>query len=133
MFTSHCYRPAVGHTHPPIHWDLFIPRIKQPGRQADHPPQTIASVKKTWNYTSTLSCVFMAQCLVKHKDSSTIHICGIVMRVPGYTSMGPGFESRRYQISREIMGLEQGPLRRVRISEELFERKGSGSVLENRN
>jgi hypothetical protein len=25
-------------------------------------------------------------------------LCGLVVRVPGYTSRGPGFDSRRYQI-----------------------------------
>jgi hypothetical protein len=46
-----------------------------------------------------------------------------VVRLPGYRSRGPGFISRRYQIFREVVGLEWGPLSLVRIIEELLERK----------
>jgi hypothetical protein len=43
-----------------------------------------------------------------------------------------GFDSRRYQIFWEVVGLEQGPLSLVRTTEELLARKSSGSGLENR-
>jgi hypothetical protein len=43
-----------------------------------------------------------------------------------------GFDSRRYQIFWEVMGLERGPLSLVRIIEELVQ-GNSGSGLENRN
>jgi hypothetical protein len=49
-------------------------------------------------------------------------LCGLVVRVPGYKSRGPGFDSRHYQIFREVEGLERGPLSLVRITEELLER-----------
>jgi hypothetical protein len=38
-----------------------------------------------------------------------------VVRVPGYRSRGPGFDPMRYQIFREVVGLERGPLSLVRI------------------
>jgi hypothetical protein len=41
-----------------------------------------------------------------------------------------GFDSRRYQIFWEVVGLERGPLSLVSTIEELFERKSSGSSLE---
>jgi hypothetical protein len=44
----------------------------------------------------------------------------------------PGFDSRRYQIFWEVVGLELGPFSLARTIEELLERKGSGSGLENR-
>jgi hypothetical protein len=47
-------------------------------------------------------------------------LCGLVIRVPGYRSRGPGFDSRRYHIFLEVVGLERGPLRVVRIIEELL-------------
>jgi hypothetical protein len=30
-------------------------------------------------------------------------LCGLVLRVPGYRSGGPGFDSRRYQIFCEMV------------------------------
>jgi hypothetical protein len=42
----------------------------------------------------------------------------------------PGFDSRRYQIFREVVGLERGPLSLVSTIEELLGRKSSGSGLE---
>jgi hypothetical protein len=59
-------------------------------------------------------------------------LCGLVVRVPAYSSRGPGFDSRRYQIFREIEGLNRGPLSLVRIIEELFQ-ENSSSGLENRD
>jgi hypothetical protein len=59
--------------------------------------------------------------------------CVSVVTVPGYRSRGPGFDSRRYQISWEVVGLEQGPLRLVSTIEELLEWKSSGSGLEIEN
>jgi hypothetical protein len=53
-----------------------------------------------------------------------------MVRVPGYRSRGPGFDSLRYQIFREVVGLERGL---VRIIEELLEWKSSVSGLENRD
>jgi hypothetical protein len=44
-------------------------------------------------------------------------LCGLVVRVPGYKSRGPGFE---------VVGLERGPLSLVSITEELPEWKSSG-------
>jgi hypothetical protein len=46
-----------------------------------------------------------------------------VVRVPGYRSRGPGFDSQRYKIFGEVVGLERGTLSFVRIIEELLESK----------
>jgi hypothetical protein len=43
-----------------------------------------------------------------------------------------GFNSQRYQISWEVMGLERGPISLVSTIVELLERKNSGSGLESR-
>jgi hypothetical protein len=59
-------------------------------------------------------------------------LCGLVVSVPCYRSRGPGFDSRRYQIFWDAMGLEQGPLSLVSKIEELFGRNSSGSGLEKR-
>jgi hypothetical protein len=42
-----------------------------------------------------------------------------------------GFDSRHYQIFWDVVGLERGPLSLVSTTEELLERKSSGSSLEN--
>jgi hypothetical protein len=52
------------------------------------------------------------------------YLYGLVARVPGYRSRGPGFDSRGYQSFLEVVGLERGPLSLVRIIEELLEKKG---------
>jgi hypothetical protein len=59
-------------------------------------------------------------------------LCGLVVRVTGYRSGGPGFDSRRFQIFWEAVILERGPLSLVRTTEELLARNSSGSGQENR-
>jgi hypothetical protein len=59
-------------------------------------------------------------------------LCGLVIRVPGYRSRGPEFDSRRYQSFWEVVGLERGPLSLVSTTEELLGRESSGSGLESR-
>jgi hypothetical protein len=54
-------------------------------------------------------------------------LCGLVVRVSGYRTRGPGFHSRRFQIFWEPMGLERGPLSLVRTTEELLGINSSGS------
>jgi hypothetical protein len=61
---------------------------------------------------------------------SEYHLCGLVVRVL-VTDPDVGFDSRRYQIFLEAVGLERGPLSLVRLTEELLERKSSSSGLEN--
>jgi hypothetical protein len=56
-------------------------------------------------------------------------LCGLVIRVPGYRSRDPGFDSRRYQIFLEVVGLEGGPLSLVRITDELLELKVAAPVI----
>jgi hypothetical protein len=47
--------------------------------------------------------------------------------VPGYRPRNSGFDSLRYQIFWEIVGLERGPLSLVNITEELLKWESSGS------
>jgi hypothetical protein len=58
-------------------------------------------------------------------------LCVLVVRVSGYRSRDPGFDSRRYQIF-WVVDLERGPLSLVSTIEELFGRNSSGSSLGNR-
>jgi hypothetical protein len=59
-------------------------------------------------------------------------LCGLVVRVSCYRSRCPGFYSRRYQIFREVVGLELGPPSLVSTIEKLLGRNSSGSGLETR-
>jgi hypothetical protein len=63
---------------------------------------------------------------------SADRLCSLVVRIPGYRSRGPGFDSRSYQIFWGVVDLERGPLSLVNTIEELLGRKRSGSGLENR-
>jgi hypothetical protein len=63
----------------------------------------------------------------------TDRVCGLVVGVPGYRSRGPRFDSQRYQIFWEVVGLELCPLSLVSTIEALLERKISGTGLENRD
>jgi hypothetical protein len=71
-------------------------------------------------------------CKLRRKWFLYYRICGLVVRVPGYRSRGPLFESRRYQIFWEVVVLERGPLSLVSTIEELLGRNSSVSGLENR-
>jgi hypothetical protein len=61
--------------------------------------------------------------LVRKRTIPIEQLCGLVVRVTGYRSRGPGFYYRHYQIFWEVVGLEQGPLSLVR----LLQWKSSGS------
>jgi hypothetical protein len=75
--------------------------------------------------------------VIKYKKGQVIprndHLCDLVVRIPGYRSRGPWFDSRRYQIFWVVVGLERGPLSLVSTTEKLLERNSSGSGLENRD
>jgi hypothetical protein len=53
-------------------------------------------------------------------------LCGLVVRVLGYRSGGPGFDSRHYQ--KKIVGLGRGPLSLLSTTEELLDRKVAAPV-----
>jgi hypothetical protein len=54
-------------------------------------------------------------------------LCGLVVIVHGYRFRDVGFDSRRYQIFWQVVGLTRDPLSLVKITEELLEWKSSGS------
>jgi hypothetical protein len=57
-------------------------------------------------------------------------LCGLVVRIPGYRSGGPAFDSQHYK--KKVVGLERSPLSLVSATEELLASNGSGSGLESR-
>jgi hypothetical protein len=85
-----------------------------------------------WRWSTTPSHVIMK--ILFNTNSYILRdcLCGLVIRVPGYRSRDPEFDSRRYQIFWEVEGLEWGPLSLVSTTEELLGRNSRGSGLENR-
>jgi hypothetical protein len=71
---------ALGPTQPPIQWVPGALNLgeKRPGREADHSPPSSAEVKNAWSYTSTPQYVFMAWCLVKHRDNFNFYLYPVV-------------------------------------------------------
>jgi hypothetical protein len=74
---------------------------------------------------------------VKKEKTKAIPVTGPPLLSSGQNSclqiQRPGFDSRRYQIFWEVVGLERSPLSLVSTTEVLFEIKNSGSGLENRD
>jgi hypothetical protein len=54
-------------------------------------------------------------------------LCGLVVRVPNYIFRGSSFDSRYYQIFREVVCLKHGALTLMRIIEHLLWRNSNGS------
>jgi hypothetical protein len=85
LFTT-VSRTALGPTQPPIKWvsGALSLGVKRPRREADHSPPLSVRSKNAWSYTSTPQYVFMAWCLVKHRDNFTFtfnfkgHVASIV-------------------------------------------------------
>jgi hypothetical protein len=65
---------------------------------------------------------------MKYKEFGRRPPLCLVVRVPGYRSTGPGFDSRRYEIFREVVGLERVPLSLMRIIEEILKRTVAAPV-----
>jgi hypothetical protein len=53
-------------------------------------------------------------------------LCGLVVRVPGFRSSGPGFDFRALQ--KKVVSLERGPFSLVSTTEELLDRKVAAPV-----
>jgi hypothetical protein len=72
-FSSSPPRPD-GSTEPSMQWVSGIlsrgaGRVKRPGREADHSPPSSAEVKNACGGIPPPQYVFMALCLVKHRDT----------------------------------------------------------------
>jgi hypothetical protein len=84
--------------------------------------------KKAFHFPRSVSYIYG----YAHLSIIQGRLCGLVVRVPGYRSRGPEFDSRPYQIFWEVVSLKRGPLSLVSTTEELLGRNSGGSGLENR-
>jgi hypothetical protein len=77
-----------------------------------------------WGLSEKLGSSFVQA----RKSFGEFSLCGLVVRVSGYTSKAPGFDSLHYQIFREIVGLERGLLSLMRATEELSGRRVAAPI-----
>jgi hypothetical protein len=76
----------------------------------------------SWLHIQLIKLLPLGRIAVTHDHLCGPVVRGLVVRVPGYGSRGPGYL--------EAVGLEQGSLSLVSTIEKLLERKSSGSSLE---
>jgi hypothetical protein len=94
FLSSTASRPALGPTQPPIQW---VSGATSPG-------QSDRSVKLTshlhlaprWRYTSTPQYVFMAWCLVKHRDNFTFTFRSVSFYITTFDKVGYRSECSGY-------------------------------------
>jgi hypothetical protein len=88
-------------------------------------------------YKSIINVPYLQRFILKLQDEAIIYKGDVFLFLGGRQSWAlyifcvcrlfAGFDSRRYQIFWEVVGLERGPLSLVRIIEELLEWKSGGS------
>jgi hypothetical protein len=80
-------RPALGPTQPPIQWVAGALSLGVKLREADHSPPSSAEINNAWIYTSTPKYVFMAWCLVKHRDIFNFYqpLAAVILMIPAHT------------------------------------------------
>jgi hypothetical protein len=76
------FRSALGPTQPPIRGSSL--GLKRLGREADHSPPSSAEVKECVELYVHPQYVFMAWCLVKHRDTCSQCLLKIVFKINYY-------------------------------------------------
>jgi hypothetical protein len=95
---------ALGTTQPPVQWvpGALSLGVKLQGREADQSPPSSAEIKNAWSYFSNTQYVFMAWCLVKHRDNFTFTsaLVSHVEYIPKYLTLkvSEQFTSRRFPV-----------------------------------
>jgi hypothetical protein len=83
------------------------------------------SNRDSWKLNYTIqNCSFASRFVLQMW--SLIRLCGLVVRVLGYRSGGPG--SIPGTTRKKVLGLERGPLSLVSTTEELLDRKVAAPV-----
>jgi hypothetical protein len=105
-------------------YDFFFFFIKGGSRNGDMAflPLYQVQIKFYYKNLGSSNFVYLFIYSIYFAIAALDRLSGLVVRVPGYRSTGPGFDFRSYQIFWEVMGLELGPLSLVKITEELLER-----------
>jgi hypothetical protein len=71
-----------------------------------------------WYYLKEYDISMNREIEIKHLQVSDLCLCGLVVRIPGYRSRGPRFDSKSCQ-NFWVVGVEQGSLSLVSTVEEL--------------
>jgi hypothetical protein len=91
---------ALGPIQPPVQWvpGALSLGVKRPRREGDHSPPYSAEIKNAWSYTSTPQYIFVAWCLVKHRDDLNEYDLKL------HTALGYGLDDRGLE-SRHGVGI----------------------------
>jgi hypothetical protein len=87
---------------------------------------------KRWSLGRYSSLVDSDHGVIMYFKILVIASSGLVVRVSGYRSRGPRFDSWGYQIFCVVVSLERGPLSVMSTIKELLDRNSSSSSLESR-
>jgi hypothetical protein len=102
------------------------------GRSSPEFRYTYSSSQTCWSSQrrkgKSINCICIVRCtlsslvvFLRLSGASCDRFCGLVVRVPGYRSGGPG--SIPGTNRKKVVDLEQGPLSLVSTTEELLDRK----------
>jgi hypothetical protein len=97
---------------------------------------TVYIKSKYLNNRFTFLLTFKTASYYDCTNTSTDRLCGLVVRVLGYKSGGPGLIPDTTRFSEEkktVLGLERGPLSLVSTTEELLDRKVAAPVKKTEN
>jgi hypothetical protein len=81
--------------------------VKWSGHEANHSPSSAEWFINVWSYTSTLSYVFMAWCLIQDKENSTYVFP--YLNHPGYMTPPPHRSFLNFTTVRKSVNLRQSP------------------------
>jgi hypothetical protein len=89
-----------------------------------------ATISQNPEWTLWTHCIYKQLPLIHNGRSIATedHLCGLVVKVPGYRSRGSGLDSRALQEEKKVVGLERGPLSLVSTTEQLLGRIVAASV-----
>jgi hypothetical protein len=90
-------RPTPGPNMTPIQrvpGDLSL-GVKRPGRKSDHSPASRAEVKNIWSYITTLLCVLMAWCVVKHRNKLSFTLLTLLTSSLSRKALRPAVTSKK--------------------------------------
>jgi hypothetical protein len=105
------------------HFPLQIYKFLRNSSRQKYHQRLVWRYEITWHFPRPFCFlqIFATNLIIFSRQNGRFCLCGLVVRVPGYRSRDPRFDSRRCQILWEVVGLERVPVSLVSITEELLE------------